>query len=181
VVLVTNSHVVSTEDPEAIDPDQAVVTFRAIERTGEGVSAHRVTDVLWSSLRHELDVTIAVLDGYPQNAALCPVARRRPRLDGNQAPQTYIIGHPSGGEQVMFSIRDNCLLDADDTRVHYRTPTLGGSSGSPVFNAVWELIALHHVGRAHMPRLRGQPGTYPANEGIWIDRIRAELERTFGP
>jgi V8-like Glu-specific endopeptidase len=75
----------------------------------------------------------------------------------------------------MLSVRDNRLLDADDLRLHYRTPTLGGSSGSPVFNRAWELIALHHAGLTHMPQLNGQHGTYPANEGIWIDRIIHQL------
>jgi hypothetical protein len=29
-----------------------------------------------------------------------------------------------------------------------------------------------------MPRLNGQPGTYAANEGIWLDRITGELAAT---
>jgi V8-like Glu-specific endopeptidase len=31
-------------------------------------------------------------------------------------------------------------------RVHYLTDTLKGSSGSPVFNSNWEVVALHHRG-----------------------------------
>ena len=41
---------------------------------------------------------------------------------------------------------------------------------------LWELIALHHRGLSQMPRLRGQAGTYPANEGIWIETIKAEFQ-----
>jgi len=171
-VFVTNAHVVSADVPDALNPDQAVVTFRAIEQAG----AYRLGKVLWCSLPHQLDATIAALDNYPADAALCPVAARRPLMDSDPPPQTFIIGHPSGAEQIMLSIRDNRVLDGDQTRIHYRTPTLGGSSGSPVFNATWELIALHHAGRTDMPRLNGRPGTYPANEGIWLDRIRAELQ-----
>jgi Trypsin-like peptidase domain/MAP3K TRAFs-binding domain len=180
VVLVTNAHVLNEHDQEALDPDQARVTFRAVERTDGELAVHRVARVLWTSLRHELDTTIAELDSYPSEVAPLPVAKRRPRLDSDPPPQTFIIGHPSGGEQVMFSIRDNLLLDADDTRVHYRTPTLGGSSGSPVFNATWELVALHHRGLTRMPKLNGKQGTYPANEGIWIERIRGGLDAALG-
>jgi len=39
--------------------------------------------------------------------------------------------------------------------MHYRTPTDPGSSGSPVFNAKWEVVALHHAGSPATPRLHG--------------------------
>ena len=58
-----------------------------------------------------------------------------------------VLGHPGGGT-LSFSIADNELLDYEDTgfKLHYRTPTEGGSSGSPVFNQEWRLIGLHHAG-----------------------------------
>jgi V8-like Glu-specific endopeptidase len=77
----------------------------------------------------------------------------------------YIIGHP-GGRDLEFSLQDNYLLAASERLVHYRTPSEGGSSGSPVFGPTdWKVVALHHAGRNDMPRLDGQ-GTYEANEGI---------------
>jgi hypothetical protein len=179
VVLVTNAHVLGDEthadgkDPLALDARQAVVTFRALDRAA--ATTCRIARIEWTSLRHQLDATIATLDSAPGDVTACPVAAGRPLLDADPPPQTYIIGHPRGGEQPMLSIRDNLLLDADDTRIHYRTPTLEGSSGSPVFNTRWELIALHHAGNTSMPRLHGATGTYAANEGIWIDRIAAQL------
>lgn len=170
-VLMTNAHVLGPDDPKALTPEGARVTFRALS----GETPHRIARLLWSSAPHELDTTIVELDTFPAEASLCPVAVRRPLLDTEPPPQTYIIGHPSAAEQVMLSVRDNQVLDADDLRIHYRTPTLGGSSGSPVFNRAWEVIALHHAGRTQMPRLNGREGTYPANEGIWIDRVVREL------
>ena len=65
---------------------------------------------------------------------------------------------------------DYHLLDYDDTRLHYRSPTEGGSSGSPVFDKAWNLIGLHHAGSLEMRRLHG-PGVYPANEGIRLSAI----------
>ena len=68
------------------------------------------------------------------------------------------------------------LLDYDGTLVHYRAPTEPGSSGSPVLNKRWSVIALHHSGDNEMPRLHGT-GVYEANEGIRIDQIQSALLR----
>ncbi|WP_306747897.1 trypsin-like serine peptidase [Saccharothrix yanglingensis] len=171
VVLVTNAHVVSADHPGALHPDRALVTFRALE-CGPG---RRIRRVLWSSPVDRLDVTVAELDGVPAQATRCPPARRRPVLRPDEPTSAYVIGHPRGREQVMLSVQDNRLLDADDTRLHYRTPTEEGSSGSPVFDRQWDLIAVHHAGGTRMARLNGRPGLYPANEGVWFDRVRQEL------
>jgi V8-like Glu-specific endopeptidase len=57
---------------------------------------------------------------------------------------------------------------------------MGGSSGSPVYNRSWELIAVHHAGSMQMKRLGGQTGTYPANEGIWFACVVEEIKRALG-
>jgi V8-like Glu-specific endopeptidase len=111
-----------------------------------------------------------------------PFAEGLPPLESH--PRVYVIGYP-GGRDLSFSFEDNELLDHEGPpgghppipgvcRVHYRAPTEGGSSGSPVFNDQWEVIALHHKGgKVGMPRLNGLAGTYAANEGIsirWVAR-----------
>jgi V8-like Glu-specific endopeptidase len=85
-----------------------------------------------------------------------------------------VIGHPEGLAQPQFSLYDNALIDYDATWIHYRSPTEGGSSGSPVFDVQWDLIGLHHGGSFYMPRLHGG-GTYEANEAISLAAIRARL------
>ena len=89
-----------------------------------------------------------------------------------------MIGHPAGGG-LKFSIRGNDLLgyDPESFRVHYSAPTEGGSSGSPVFNQAWQLMAVHHAGDAKMRRFDDPSATYQANEGITIKAIREEYGR----
>jgi len=89
--------------------------------------------------------------------------------------KAYVVGHPRGAG-LQISLHDSRLLDVDDEwrLMHYRTPTDPGSSGSPVFNEDWQVMALHHAGTSETPRLHGD-GTYEANEGIVLSAIRRKL------
>jgi V8-like Glu-specific endopeptidase len=88
-----------------------------------------------------------------------------------------VIGHPRGLNQPQFSLQDNLLLDYDRTYVHYRSPTEPGSSGSPVFDNKWALIALHHAGAVDTPKLNQRGGSYAANEGIRLSAIVEALRQ----
>ncbi|PWT82373.1 MAG: hypothetical protein C5B57_08785 [Blastocatellia bacterium] len=174
-VLITNAHVISEEKKErdagALHPKEAVVTFAAMD----GVSPDKefeIRNVLCSSPPDELDMLVAELSEpvapkVPYSlAAILPIA--------NSEAHVRIIGHPSGRG---LSLSVNQLLDHQSPKLHYRTATEGGSSGSPVFNHEWKLIALHHAGGDAVPRLNAQPGTYQANEGIWIRSILEAIDR----
>src|SRR5262249_4270201 len=77
-----------------------------------------------------------------------------------------IIQHPNG-EPKQIALRENMVLkfpEAGDRFLHYQTDTTPGSSGSPVYNDQWELVALHHSG---FPR-RDAAGNILATDGrIW--------------
>jgi endonuclease G len=77
-----------------------------------------------------------------------------------------IIQHPSGAPKAV-AIRENRITDVFDDFLHYTTDTLPGSSGSPVFNDDWLVIALHHSG---VPAPHDDT-KYIANEGIRISSI----------
>lgn len=148
----------------------------------------RAGAIFWSSPSIDLDATIIRFSKEDQerlkeltkNISIYPVSKNLPIIDSVGTTQRiYIIGHPFGGT-LQLSFQDNLLLDHQDPKIHYRTPTVGGSSGSPVFNQQWELIGLHHSGSTEMNRLNGKPGTYEANEGIWIQSIRKALMKEFG-
>lgn len=177
--LLTNAHVISTDpahNPAVPHFQEAVVTF---EGAGGG-QEYAVTEVLAVSGPKELDFALLRLD--PAFTADPPVTPHRlgvdlPANDGDQ--RVYIIGHPGGGV-LSFSMQDNLLLDHDGRLLHYRAPTEGGSSGSPVLNAQWRLVGLHHAGYTSTSRLNNKGGTYAANEGISIFAIRDEVARQLG-
>jgi hypothetical protein len=90
----------------------------------------------------------------------------------------FIMQHPSA-QPIKLALDTKSVIGLfdDGVRVRYTTNTEPGSSGSPCFNANWELTALHHSGDpdydpAHKP-------TY--NEGIPIHVICKLIEqRGFG-
>ncbi len=74
-----------------------------------------------------------------------------------------IIQHPLG-EPKQLAIRSNNLLDILENFAHYETDTEPGSSGSPVFNDMWEVIALHHSG---VPKTDAAGNLIAKNGTIW--------------
>lgn len=82
-----------------------------------------------------------------------------------------IIQHPEG-EMKQISLYHNIVTNTNERVVQYLTDTLKGSSGSPVFNSDWEVVALHHSGGGSKP---GEPelpeGIKSRNEGIFINKI----------
>ncbi|MGL5116431.1 MAG: DNA/RNA non-specific endonuclease, partial [Beijerinckiaceae bacterium] len=87
-----------------------------------------------------------------------------------------VIQHP-GGMPKMIACRNNRLHDRTPNTLLYETDTQQGSSGSPVFNDDWDVIALHHYGEPFRA-LKDETGrTIPINmnEGIRISAIFKDL------
>lgn len=96
-----------------------------------------------------------------------------------------IIQHPNGRTKQV-AMRENRLLDITADHLTYESDTAPGSSGAPVFNDSWQVVALHHSG---VPRKdaqgrwllqNGRPATdddddadidWIANEGVRASRI----------
>jgi hypothetical protein len=181
--VLTNAHVIG-------DPDSSLVAVQSYQEAAvrfEGYDPARnfkVKSVAWVSGAAELDATLLEIEGCPPDIEPIPVMMTLP--DAASKRRLYIIGH-AGGNELAFSFEDNQLLDHEGPlaghprqqgviRIHYRTPTVGGSSGSPVFvDNRWTAIGLHHSGSAMMQKLNDKPGTYQANEGIALSSISKAL------
>lgn len=204
-VIVTNHHVVSSAGTMGgRRADVCKAEFMSDEDLPLEVS---FAGVLWESNIEAHDITILKPAGkLPAcvvpltelaTASLGPHAR-----DENGIGRCYVIGFPDADE-LSFSLADNIMLDhngpegcviemdangrpfcrgalPDPARVHYRTPTVPGNSGSPVFDAdTITLLGVHHAGASDMRRLNDKPGLYAANEGIWIYSIREAITQTM--
>ena len=111
----------------------------------------------------ELDFALVGIDWSRRPALLplvwCPMIKDLGKIITME--HINIIQHPRG-EVNQVVVRENRLLDTFDGKdivMHYEADTDQGSSGSPVFNDQWEVVALHHS---------GVPST--DEEGRWLKR-----------
>ena len=96
-----------------------------------------------------------------------PLTRNPDSITRNE--RAAIIQHPAGRAKEV-ALHNSEVVRIKDKVIHYRTDTEPGSSGSPVFNDAWELVALHHAGWL-------EPDGRALNEGIRIPTIVARLEQ----
>ncbi|MFN6528242.1 trypsin-like peptidase domain-containing protein [Nostoc sp. ChiSLP03a] len=116
-----------------------------------------------------LDYTLVQLDGEPgQKWGWLPLLSRNIK----RRERVNIIQHPAGRPKEI-SFQNNFVEYIGGNVVQYVTSTLNGSSGSPVLNDGWEVVALHHAG-GNIPEPTTQR-RYFRNEGIVIERILADL------
>jgi len=84
-----------------------------------------------------------------------------------------IVQHPSGRAKEI-SLQDNEIDKLFTNVVRYTADTEPGSSGSPVFNNSWKIVALHHAGGD-----KDATGKWLNNEGIRIDAVIKDLRDHF--
>jgi endonuclease G, mitochondrial len=89
-----------------------------------------------------------------------------------------VIQHPRGWPK-MIAVRNNLLTYRTDRTLLYETDTEEGSSGSPVFNDDWDLVALHHWGSPFLENRDDTGRTFPVNvnEGVRISAVYEDLKK----
>jgi endonuclease G len=117
----------------------------------------------------DLDFALVAVGATPDDLADFGFNRvREDEGDATVGRFVTIVQHPRG-EKKQIALRENRIVDVLDSFVHYEADTEPGSSGSPVFDDGWEVVALHHAS-VHAPD-HDELGGF-VNEGIRMSGLR---------
>ncbi|WP_416984774.1 endonuclease [Streptomyces sp. T028] len=191
-LLLTNHHVLGDSEEAA----RSEVAFAFQDGVGGGPlvpAVFRLEPQRFFVTDRRLDFSlVAVAPRGTQGEALSSFGR----LTLSEAQGKVVIGefvnivqHPRG-EPKQLALRDNQVVDVLDDFLHYECDTQPGSSGSPVFNDQWEVVALHHSavpktdeqgrplsvdGTLWQPDMGEERLAWKANEGVRISRVLGAL------
>jgi len=124
----------------------------------------------------DLDYTVVAVktDGDSDKPALDTWGslHLNPNADPVVNEHVVIVQHPNGGpKQIVLTA--NAVLQVMPPYLHYSTDTMAGSSGSPVFNDLWQVVAIHHAAGPSVKVPSG--GTRHSNEGVLMSSIKCDL------
>ena len=190
-LLMTNNHVLASRE----EASQAEAEFDH-EHDLDGILKESVQfnlnpdDIFYTNV--DLDVTFVAVVPFADNGTPLERYGRLPLLpvSGKAVPGEWvsIIQHP-GSQPKQIAIRSSEILQLDpkkvpgvnlETFIHYSTDTEPGSSGAPVFNDQWQVVAIHHKAVPAVPgslrRAKDEP-RWIGNEGVRISAIYRHLNR----
>nr|WP_295108858.1 DNA/RNA non-specific endonuclease [uncultured Caulobacter sp.] len=188
-LLLTNHHVLGNPD----EASQADAQF-AYEHDLDGALQDPVRfnlaphEVFYTNA--ELDFTFVAVTPLSDNNVPLTRFGRLPLLPISgkavEGEWVSIIQHP-GGEPKQIAIHASQVLALDpavaagvdlNAFIHYSTDTEPGSSGAPVMNDQWQVLALHHkaVPDPAYPPAPGVKPVFIANEGVRVSAIFSHLE-----
>ncbi len=154
--LYTNNHVIDTAAKAQGMLAQFNFEFGADNQMRETVTYEFDTSDFFTSAKTVLDCTrIKLKDRADKPLRAWGYLKLSPQAVPAVGQPVNIIQHP-GGRDKEIALRANEVVKVQSPFIHYRTNTEGGSSGAPVFNQNWEVVALHHSYRASLN----------ANEGV---------------
>lgn len=144
--LVTNEHCVADQETCA---NTKVIFGYEYNRFGQIPGMEQYDCLKVRTVNYELDTAVLELAGEPGKRWNSLAIADNPALEGERL---FVIQHPAG-EPKQISDSDCTVFESISpgrqslSDFAHKCDTLGGSSGSPVFNLSGEVVGLHHWGR----------------------------------
>lgn len=139
-LLMTNNHVIASREQAEKTEYSFNYQLDIDGKVCNSLSSQALPGGLFYT-NSDLDYTVVSLKDVPSFGSPLTLKKMQMRRDDRVA----IIQHP-GGHLKKISMQNNFVAYADAKLVQYTTSTLPGSSGSPVFNDIFEVVAIHHSG-----------------------------------
>lgn len=142
-LVMTNHHVINARNegeanaPEADLHSQAKGTLTLMDYDADNLQGTQSNSIELVASHPDLDYAILRI---PPATGRIPLPRAVRTVE--KGDPVNIIQHPNGNSK-RFAIRNNLVSATSDTFIRYFTDTNLGSSGSPVFNDQWQVVALH--------------------------------------
>ena len=180
--IITNHHVVNARDegeaPAA--PSDFELQGRNLEvqfdYDQDNAGGEKFVPVAVSAADVQLDYAILELKQDTGRSAL-PIWGHPIDFNVGSRLPVNIIQHP-GGQPKQMAIRNNLAAALQGGDLAYYTDTNGGSSGSPVCNDRWQVLALHKASTMSMGKFNYQgKDTAWVNIGTTMDRIITALKK----
>jgi V8-like Glu-specific endopeptidase len=171
--LMTNNHVIPTA--EMARQSYAEFNYQQ-DATGGYLPTFRYRlqpAVFRTSPQNRFDYTIVSLEANPDLPLLESWGALFLNPGATPVPTEHVIviQHPNGGlKQIVMTA--NQVVNCGDRYLHYTTDTMAGSSGSPVFNDLWQVIAIHHADGGIKQDKNG--ANWHVNEGVLMSVVRAD-------
>lgn len=167
--LVTNEHCVA--DAETCATTKIIFGY-SYDRLGQMPGKEQFDCQSVDFVNEEFDMAILKIFGSPGRKWGHVQIASRDVVDNERL---FVLQHPAGEPKQISEVecsvfRAQAPGRGDDSDFAHTCDTLGGSSGSPVFNVLGEVVGLHHWGRA-------PSGTYRnANRAVRIGKVSDFLQ-----
>lgn len=149
---ITNHHVVNARRQDEADADLSDLGLQAAGATlrfdfdDPEADGLRVRATRLAAFSKRLDYALVELAERPAGRPTPRIAPSAVVLDATSRMTVNIVQHPRG-EAKRVALRNNLVSAADAETIRYMADTDRGSSGSPVCDDRWRVVALHRAAR----------------------------------
>lgn len=176
-LMLTNWHVFKTIEDVADSEIQFFYELDTLGNPGTPISFKLQSEIFYHS-NEELDYCFVAVNSsdISGKSSLSSIGYifldpALGKLGDEEKEKLNIIHHPDG-DYMQLSIRENLFVKITQTSIWYETDTAPGSSGSPVFNDQWQVVALHHMGVAR----KNEAGEYIDKDGKVIPKLNGKID-----